>query len=202
MQSFNKIPSFGDDTLSACIQVENKNMNIIDNHNNVDKYFKHNIYFSMVANDVDKVTQLKEGLCNFTNKKPNLNPNNSKCKETNKSKTKKIMSFKKNDNLFKIDKENVNMNDNCTRDNISSNTNTLSNNKSELLTLHVNNLNKNNVAYMTTNDMTNVNLSNSNSSINNTEKISEINPSISIIPTQDRCKLSSWGLPLNILQVK
>lgn len=202
MQSFNKIPSFGDDTLSACIQVENKNMNIIDNHNNVDKYFKHNIYFSMVANDVDKVTQLKEGLYNFTNKKPNLNPNNSKCKETNKSKTKKIMSFKKNDNLFKIDKENVNMNDNYTRDNISSNTNTLSNNKSELLTLHVNNLNKNNVAYMTTNDMTNVNLSNSNSSINNTEKISEINPSISIIPTQDRCKLSSWGLPLNILQVK
>ncbi|KAG6796385.1 DNA polymerase theta isoform X1 [Apis mellifera caucasica] len=53
---------------------------------------------------------------------------------------------------------------------------------------------------MTTNDMTNVNLSNSNSSINNTEKTSEINPFISIIPTQDRCKLSSWGLPLNILQ--
>lgn len=194
MQSFNKIPSFGDDTLSACIQVENKNMNIINNHNNVDKYF------SMVTND-DKDTQLK-GSCNFINKKLNLNPSNSKCKETNKSKAKRIMSIKKNDNLFKIDKGNVNMNDNYTRDNISSNTNTLLNNKSELLTLHVNNLNKNNVTYMTTNDMTNVNLSNSNSSINNTEKTSEINPSISIIPTQDRCKLSSWGLPLNILQVK
>ena len=45
MQSFNKIPSFGDDTLSACIQVESKNMNIIDDHNNVDN-FKHNIYYS------------------------------------------------------------------------------------------------------------------------------------------------------------
>lgn len=193
MQSFNKIPSFGDDTLSACIQIENKNMNIINNHNNVDKYF------SVVTNDKD--TQLK-GSCNFINKKLNLNPSNSKCKEINKSKAKRIMSIKKNDNLFKIDKENVNMNDNYTRDNISSNTNTLSNNKSELLTLHVNNLNKNNVAYITTNDTTNVNLSNSNSSINNTEKTSEINPSISIIPTQDRCKLSSWGLPLNVLQVK
>lgn len=193
MQSFNKIPSFGDDTLSACIQIENKNMNIINNHNNVDKYF------SVVTNDKD--TQLK-GSCNFINKKLNLNPSNSKCKEINKSKAKRIMSIKKNDNLFKIDKGNVNMNDNYTRDNISSNTNTLSNNKSELLTLHVNNLNKNNVAYITTNDTTNVNLSNSNSSINNTEKTSEINPSISIIPTQDRCKLSSWGLPLNVLQVK
>lgn len=193
MQSFNKIPSFGDDTLSACIQIENKNMNIINNHNNIDKYF------SVVTNDKD--TQLK-GSCNFINKKLNLNPSNSKCKEINKSKAKRIMSIKKNDNLFKIDKGNVNMNDNYTRDNISSNTNTLSNNKSELLTLHVNNLNKNNVAYITTNDTTNVNLSNSNSSINNTEKTSEINPSISIIPTQDRCKLSSWGLPLNVLQVK
>lgn len=193
MQSFNKIPSFGDDTLSACIQIENKNMNIINNHNNVDKYF------SVVTNDKD--TQLK-GSCNFINKKLNLNPSNSKCKEINKSKAKRIMSIKKNDNLFKIDKGNVNMNDNYTRNNISSNTNTLSNNKSELLTLHVNNLNKNNVAYITTNDTTNVNLSNSNSSINNTEKTSEINPSISIIPTQDRCKLSSWGLPLNVLQVK
>lgn len=193
MQSFNKIPSFGDDTLSACIQIENKNMNIINNHNNVDKYF------SVVTNDKD--TQLK-GSCNFINKKLNLNPSNSKCKEINKSKAKRIMSIKKNDNLFKIDKGNVNMNDNYTRDNISSNTNTLSNNKSELLTLHVNNLNKNNVAYITTNDTTNVNLSNSNSSINNIEKTSEINPSISIIPTQDRCKLSSWGLPLNVLQVK
>lgn len=193
MQSFNKIPSFGDDTLSACIQIENKNMNIINNHNNVDKYF------SVVTNDKD--TQLK-GSCNFINKKLNLNPSNSKCKEINKSKAKRIMSIKKNDNLFKVDKGNVNMNDNYTRDNISSNTNTLSNNKSELLTLHVNNLNKNNVAYITTNDTTNVNLSNSNSSINNTEKTSEINPSISIIPTQDRCKLSSWGLPLNVLQVK
>lgn len=30
---------------------------------------------------------------------------------------------------------------------------------------------------------------------------SELNPSISVIPTQDRCKLISWGLPPNILQV-
>ncbi|XP_017766865.1 PREDICTED: DNA polymerase theta-like [Eufriesea mexicana] len=32
------------------------------------------------------------------------------------------------------------------------------------------------------------------------EKSSEINPSISVIPTQDRYKLASWGLPSNILQ--
>ncbi|KOC62928.1 DNA polymerase theta [Habropoda laboriosa] len=218
MQSFNKLPSFGDDTLSACIQAEVKNMDI-NNGSNMDVYFQDSTFPSKLttkSNDIDKVSRSKQISHTSTNIKPNLNRNNSKHKESrinnisksklatktsisNKLTIKKITSIRKNCDLLKINKENINTSANHIKTD-TSNKNTLSKqcSKSELSSLLANNSSvKSNI---TTNNTTNVKLCNSSIAISNTEKSSESCSSISIIPTQDRYKLGSWGLPPNILQ--
>ncbi|XP_043519915.1 DNA polymerase theta [Frieseomelitta varia] len=215
MQSFNKMPSFGDDTLSACIQAEVKNMNISNNCNNMDKYLKSCTFLSKsnaTSNDIDKVTEIKEISPSSTNKKINSNQSNLKCKElqrsnvpklklvastSNESETRKNPSSRKNLNLYKINEENDNLNVNYIRSNISQNVNTLKKqcNKSKLSTLHVDNT-RSNVIHSITTDVSNI----ESSLTSNAQKSSKLNSFVSIIPTQDRCKLASWGLPPNILQ--
>ncbi|CAD1478881.1 unnamed protein product [Heterotrigona itama] len=215
MQSFNKMPSFGDDTLSACIQAEVKNMNINNNCNNMGKYLKNDTFPSKsndTSSDINKVTEIKEVSVSSTNRKTNSNQNNLKCKKlqrsnvsklklvtsaSNESKIRKNPSLRKNLNLYKINEENDNLNVNYIKSNISSNVNTLLKqcNKSELSTLHVDNT-KSNVTRSVTTDVSNI----ESSVISNAQKSSKLTSFVSIIPTQDRCKLASWGLPPNILQ--
>lgn len=221
MQCLNKMPSFGDDTLSACIQAEVKNMDITNNCNDAEKCFKDNTFLSKVtniANNIDKDIEIKGKSHSSTNRKLTSSQNNLKCKELkgdnvlksklgrtsiSKSKSKNITSSKENRDSYRISKENANVNVNCIN-NISSNTSILPKqyNKSESSTLHVDNSNeKSNVANTITIDTSNVKLSDSNILVSNKEKSSKLNASISIIPTQERNKLASWGLPPNILQV-
>ena len=214
MESFNKMPSFGDDTLSACIQVEVKNMNVSNNCNNVDKYLKSRTFLSKSndrSNDINKVTDIKKVSPSSTKRKTNSDENNLKCKKlqrsnvsklklvtsaSNELKTKKNPSSRKN--LYKINEENDHLNVNYMRSNISSNVNTLSKqcNEFEMSTLHVDNT-KSIVTRSITTDVSNI-----ESSTSNAQKSSKLSSFVSIIPTQDRCKLASWGLPPNILQVK
>ncbi|CAK9816398.1 DNA polymerase theta [Anthophora quadrimaculata] len=217
MQSLNKLPSFGDDTLSACIQAEMKNMNVVNNDSNMDVHFQDIAFPSKLttkSNDIDKALQLKRIPYNSTNIKSSSDQNNSEHKESrinkvlksklatktstsNKLKIKKITSIRKNHGLLKINKENVNSNANYIKTDVSNKDKLLKEyNKSELSdSSDV----KNNATHSKTNNTTNVKLSNSSIATSNIEKSSQLS-SISIIPTQDRYKLASWGLPPNILQ--
>ncbi|XP_034194144.2 DNA polymerase theta isoform X1 [Osmia lignaria lignaria] len=223
MQSINKMPSFGDNTLSACIQAEMKNMDNIYNGSDMEKYFKDNMSGSKLmnnSNSIDKKShpELNSALCNSMNIKSTLNQNNSKCEE---SKTRNALKFRANSKAntssrskirsttcvtrncssSKVGKEDVNIN--YLKSDISSETNTLLKqcNKSELSTLHTNsNSIKISGSSRTTNNTNNLILSNSRGTINIGDKSSIIVPSVSIFNTQDRCKLASWGLPPNILQ--
>ncbi|KOX75679.1 DNA polymerase theta [Melipona quadrifasciata] len=209
------MPSFGDDTLSACIQAEVRNTIINNNCNNMDKYLKSRVFLSKsndTSNDIDKLIEIKEVSPDSTDKKTNSNQSNLKCKKlqrsnvsklklvtstSNESKTRKNPSSRKNLNLCKINEENDHLNVDYARSNISSNVNTLPKqcNKSKLSTLHVNNT-KTNVTRSITIDVSNI----ESSLASNAQKSSKLNSFVSIIPTQDRCKLASWGLPPNILQ--
>lgn len=209
------MPSFGDDTLSACMQTEIKNVNIINNESDMDKYFKNNTFVSEItnkSNDIDKITLSKKSVISSTNKNTNskykkLETNNVKSKHITdtstliKSKRKTVNSSRKNYNLPEIQKENVNIHIDDTENNIFPNGSTIPQqcNKSELTTVYVDN--KNNVTHGIISDTTHIKSPNNSATLSNVEKSSEINPSISVIPTQDRCKLASWGLPSNILRV-
>ncbi|XP_076234404.1 DNA polymerase theta [Calliopsis andreniformis] len=217
MQSFNKIPSFGDDTLSACIQDEIKNIDTYGS--DIEKYFK-NTFLSNGTNklnDIDKESQMKQNdvLHNLENK-TNLNQNDSNHEDFKKSITKskiisktnlsnklrtKAISLKERSKLSNVEKENLNIN--CTKRYLTSNANTLTKqcNKSEASVSRVDhsdmkNKSKNNLR----NDTNNIQSSISSVAISNAEKSSGINSFISIVPTQDRHKLASWGLPPNIFQ--
>ncbi|KZC14173.1 DNA polymerase theta [Dufourea novaeangliae] len=227
MQSINKIPSFGDNTLNACIQAEVKNMDIVDNDSDMEKYFKNNsLQLSEVTNkskDITETIQSKQSniLSRSIDTKISLSRNNSDYKElqksivtrsnsnnkinvSNKLKMKSNISLKKRNGLFKLTKENVS--NNCTKDDLSSNINTTNTllKQSNTSELPVANNDNSNVKHDTTDnvieDITSVKLSTSSITKSNIEKSTEINPSISTIATQDRCKLRSWGLPPNILQ--
>lgn len=222
MQCLNKMPSFGDDTLSACIQAEVKNMDITNNCNDTDKCLKDDTFLSKatnISNNIDKDIEIREKSHSSTNRKRTSRQSNLKCKElkrdnvlrsnlvsrtnVSKSKSKNVTSSKENHDSYIISKENANVNVNYIN-NISSNTSILPKqyNKSESSTLHVDNSNeKSNIANTITIDTSNVKLSDSNILVSNKEKSSKLNASISIIPTQERNKLASWGLPPNILQV-
>lgn len=222
MQCLNKMPSFGDDTLSACIQAEVKDMDITNNCNDTEKCFKDDTFLSKVtniSNNIDKDIEIKGKSHSPTNRKRTSSQNNLKCKELkrdnvlksklvgrtsiSKSKSKNITSSKENHDSYGISKKNANVNVNYIN-NISSNTSILPKqyNKSESSTLHADNSNeKSNVANTIPIDTSNVKLSDSNILVSNKEKSSKLNASISIIPTQERNKLASWGLPPNILQV-
>lgn len=224
MQSINKMPSFGDNTLSACIQAEMKNMDNIYNGSDMEKYFKDNMSGSKTINNLNSSdkkshSELNNVLCDSINIKSTSNQNNFKCEESktknamklranskantsNRSKIRSTTCVTRNFSSSKVGKENVNVN--YLKRDISSETNTLLKqcNKSELSILHTNsNSIKISASLRTTNNTNNIKLSNSSSTINTEDKSSIIVPSISIINTQDRCKLASWGLPPNILQV-
>ncbi|XP_076390192.1 DNA polymerase theta isoform X3 [Megachile rotundata] len=205
MESISKIPSFGDNTLSACIQAEMKNTNSIDDDSDMQAHIKNSIFSSKVANNAMGI-------------KSTWNQNTSKCKElktknatrlkvnskttaSTRSRIKTVTSLKSNCSSSKDGKENTNIN--CSKSDISLNSNTLLKqcNKSELSILHVtSNSIKISALSKTINNTTNVKLSNSGTITNNEEKSSIVIPSTSAINTQDRYKLASWGLPPNILR--
>ncbi|CAL7951362.1 unnamed protein product [Xylocopa violacea] len=213
------MPSFGDDTLGACIQAEIKNMDMFDNRSDMDKYFKDNTFLTKVSNksnNIHAVNGSNEILHGLTDAKSTANENNPKLKELrkdkviksklttktnkiNRSRMKIVVASRKNCILSKHNKENINLNVNCTESSASLNSNILQRqcNKSNLSALHSDNSNvKSNAMYSTSN----VKLSNSSVATSTTEKSSKEMSSISIIPTQDRCNLASWGLPPNILK--
>ncbi|XP_054015016.1 DNA polymerase theta [Hylaeus anthracinus] len=211
MQSLNKMPSFGDDTLHACLQAEVKN-----NDSDMEKYFKDTIFCSKSINksiDVDEINQSKQHsiLHSLIETKASLNKNNLELEElkkdtiatkeinskpniSNKMKLRSITSLNRNRDSSKIGKENISY----TKSGFSSKTNTLSKKckESKVILSKI----RSNDAYNTMYDTTNSKSSNSNVTGSIAEKSSEINPSIITISTQERHKLASWGLPPNILQ--
>lgn len=221
MQSLNKMPSFGDDTLSACIQAEIKDMDIVCNNSDLGKYFKDSTFLAKIAdksNDIDKHSLSKQDNVSHSSMNTKASSNQGKSElgelrkntiikstvksETNvssKSKTRSIASLKRNHGLSQEEKENVNYRNT----DLSCNTNTLSKqcNKPELSVSHTDNSNiRSNATTNITSDTTDTKLFNSSVASSNAEKSSKISP-ISTIGTQDRCKLASWNLPPNILQV-
>lgn len=222
MQSLNKMPSFGDNTLSACIQAEVINMDVISD-SNIEKYFKNSTLLLNIPNNSDDTGKAAHGQLkqdrmprNSEKKEISLNQVESNCKglrkstiakskinnKTNvsdKSKTKKI-SLKENCHLSEVEKENINVN--YIKSDLTSSANILLEecNKFESSVPCIDrDDNKSKVTLGTANDTRDTKLSISTAS--NSEISSKINPSVSTVGTQDRCKLASWGLPQNIFQV-
>nr|XP_033330017.1 DNA polymerase theta isoform X2 [Megalopta genalis] len=224
MYSINKIPSFGDDTINACAQAEAKNMNIVYDESNMEKYFKDNVFFSKEANKSNDVVVIQPKQSNLLNtlidSKASINQDNSSLKEfqknigeisesnskvkiSNKLKIKNIISSKKKNDSCNINKENVNIN--YTKCEASLNlitTNMLLKqpDKSTLTNSHNDGNRKHDIGDNITDNTAYSKLSDSNYMKSSIEISTEINSSISIIATQDRFKLASWGLPPNILQ--
>ncbi|XP_076278096.1 DNA polymerase theta [Lasioglossum baleicum] len=225
MHSLNKMPSFGDDTLQACVQAEVKNMNIVYNESNMEKYFKDNTFLSKEINKSNDVVAIHSKQNNILNTlinlktsinqdHPSLNKlqqdvgkisqSSSKIGASNKLEIKSTTLFKKKYNLCTVNKENININNTKCEVSLNSNTTDLLLKQSEKSTLadtHNNdNSRKYDVANNITENATNSNLSKSDIIKSGMENSTEIHPSISTIGTQDRYKLASWGLPPNILQ--
>ncbi|XP_076643351.1 DNA polymerase theta [Halictus rubicundus] len=224
MHSLNKMPSFGDDTLQACVQAEVKNMNIVYNESNMEKYFKDNTFLSKEINKPDdvvainskqnnilnalidsKISQDNSSLNKFQQDVIKISKTSSTIGASNKLKIKSTTSLEKKNNLCTIKKENININYTKCEASLNANTTNLLLKQSDKPILAVTHNNDNNrkydVAYNVTENATNSKLSESDVIKSGIEKSTEINPSISsTIGTQDRCKLASWGLPPNILQ--
>ncbi|XP_076224101.1 DNA polymerase theta isoform X2 [Nomia melanderi] len=225
MQSITKMPSFGDDTLNACIQAEIKNVNIVCNESNLEKYFKDNVFSlkeTKKPNDNNVMIESKQSnaLNSLVDVTHNLNQNNLKLKKlqediiakskshskiniSNKQKIRSTIALKKKNDSRRINKENVIINyRKCDLPLNSNTTNTLLKqpNKSELSDTCNDSNNKRDITHNGTNNTSNLKLSESSITKSTVEKSTDINPSITTICTQDRCKLASWGLPPNILQ--
>ncbi|XP_078050006.1 DNA polymerase theta [Augochlora pura] len=223
MDSLNKMPSFGDDTINACVQAEVKNMNIVYDESNMETYFKDNVFLSKEINKSNDVAfQSKSNLLNtLTVSKANINQDNLSHKEfqkdvgkisksnnkvntSNKLKSKSIVSFKKKNDSCHINKKNVNINYTKCEASINSNTTNMllqQADKSTFTNTHNDDDNrKHDIGDNITNNSAYSKLSESSYVKSSIEKSTEISTSISTIGTQDRCKLVSWGLPPNILQ--
>lgn len=222
MQSLNKIPSFGDDTLHACIQAEVKNANSVYNDSDIDKYFKDSTFLAKIkdkSNDVDKINQSNQNnlLHTLIKTKTSLNQDyselgklktdtiakkkfHSKTNTLKQLKLRSITSTNRNCDLSKIGQENVNTN--YAKSDFSSNTNTPLKQCEKSKFLHTDNYNIERYATQDVmNNITDIKSSNTNITGSNGEISSITNPSIFTIATQERYKLASWGLPQSILQV-
>ncbi|XP_017886855.1 DNA polymerase theta isoform X2 [Ceratina calcarata] len=183
-------------------------MDIVNDDSDIDKYFKDSIFSSELLNKLNNIDNnesngrtrptasqhnsgYKKLKLTISKSKSTTTTNTSTNQSTGKTKLKtKSTSLRRKDKLSETNKENTN---------IPSSLNPIAEQfiTSELSVLRTENNSNSNA---TTNDISRAKSANNSATINSTEKSLESHSSVSIIPTQDRCKLSSWGLPTNILK--
>lgn len=222
--------SFGDETLLACLSIEKKNKTVRkhkrntnskeQNDNEFDNHSKHSLLFSQFESKSNNVNKSKLLRFCTTNIERSIQGNisnigkyfedsitfskingNDLLSMSNISKGHKGICSETNEQSDKTIEKNINVTDTDTKKKHSTDSTDIINNmeKYDVYSLQQNsNKSKDNMQ----NGTNESDISSSIISNTSDKESSNVILSPALLCTQDRCKLASWGLPSNILQVK